>query len=198
MKLKIDLFETHDRYKSFLKQSDNISQGCQECIHNRPNEYGNHPFYIFAHKRSLEIDERVAMFNADLHASIIDISYKRKYYDLNSVPTARLIWSPRLTKPLPQENSMLFRAYPPGDEIKIMWVLPDKSLWDQYEKEDMITNQVVKESIHDFIYCMNKLKKKEDDDLSQDTITSIMREIAYNAQRKKHPPKPIVDFRLVS
>lgn len=194
--MKIDAFETHDRLKYFLKQSDYISEGCRECIRNRPAEFGNHPFYVFAHKRSLEVDERVKKYNDDLNASFCDVRYKRKYFDLDSVPTSRLIWSPRLTKPIPQENSMLFRAYPPGDEVKVLWILPDKALWDQYEKGDMITNQTVKESIHDFIHCFDKLKKKEDDDLPHELRKSIMREIAYNARNKKHPPKPIIDYRL--
>lgn len=183
--MKLDRLETHDRLLEFNKQSDYISKGCQDCIRMRPKEYGNHPFYIFAHKRELGLDERVALFNEDLRTSILDPRYTRQYTSLTGVPNARLLWEPRLTKPRAQSNSMLFRAYPPGDNIKVIWMIPATELWDQYEKNKMTEHSIVVESIEHFRDARQKLESKEDDDLPDDLIRSIMLEIGHNARSRK-------------
>jgi len=178
--MKINLLETHDRLLEFNRQADYISKGCQNCIENRPPEFGFHPFYIWAHKRVKELDERIADYNKDIQRSIVDISYMRKYSKLEDVPTARLIWVPRLTKPKAEENSMLFKAYPPGDNIRVIWMIPDRALWGQYDKGDVIENQTVYDSIRDFLTNKEKLEIKEDDDLSDHIVDSIYKEIANN------------------
>ena len=106
--MKINRLETHDRLLEFQKQADEISQGCKDCIDNRPKEFGNHPFYIFAHKREIGIDER---FSLMITQGIPDIT---------KVPTHRMIWQPRLKKPEAQINSMLFKYYPKEDIINII------------------------------------------------------------------------------
>lgn len=180
--MKVNILEAHDRFKEFTKQADYISEGCEECIANRPKEFGNYPFYIFAHKRELGVDERVAMYNSDLQSAIVSISYLRKYTDLRNVPTARLIWSPRLTKPKAQENSMLFKVYPPGNNIKVIWIIPDKALFGQYNKDDIVENHVVKESIVTFLNNKIKLEHKEEDDLPDHIVDAIYKEISLNAR----------------
>ena len=175
--MKIDKNETHDRLLLFKQQSDFISQGCQDCINNRPQAFGNHPFYIFAHSRTIEIDERIAIFNDQLMKEKLGFSVGQRYRTFEEVPTARLIWSPRLTKPVPQSNSMLFKAYPPGDNIKVIWMLPAKELWDQYEKGMMLENPIVKESIHNFKHDFVKLSAREDDDLPDSVVDAIYAEI---------------------
>ena len=90
--LKVDPFETHDRYEHFKKQNFDIGECCQDLINKRP--FGDYPFYIFAHTRT----------------------------DDDGV-TKRMIWQPRLTKPQAQTNSMLFKAYPSTDNVKIIWSL---------------------------------------------------------------------------
>ena len=182
--MKIDRLETHDRLLEFGKQSDYISQGCQECIANRPSEYGNHPFYIFAHKREIGLDERIAIFNMDLQTSLIDPRYISKYKTIQDVPTARLIWEPRLTKPKAQENSMLFRAYPPSDNIKIIWMIPARELWAQYQKDKMVADKTVWTSIHNFMYYKHLLEADEPDDLPESLVKSIMLEIGHNARKR--------------
>ena len=189
--MKLNLLETHDRLKHFGKQADYISQGCQDCIKNRPNEFSNHPFYIYAHKREIDLDERKAIFLQDFRDSFLDITYVRKYKEVSDVPNARLIWSPRLTKPKVSENSMLFKAYPPGDNIKVVWLIPDKALWGQYQKDDMIENETVYESIRLFLTDKSRLEIKEDDDLPDSIIDSIYKEICLNGKYKNN-----LDFKL--
>lgn len=118
--------------------------------------FGGHAFYIFAHTRTME-----------------------------DAATKRLIWQPRLTKPLPETNSMLFKGYPNTDLVKIMWMIPAPELWSQYEKGKITHNALVLECIEKFKNNIEELKKKEDDDLSDEQIDQIYREISEEANRKK-------------
>jgi hypothetical protein len=118
--------------------------------------FGEHAFYIFAHART----------------------------DDDGV-TKRLIWQPRLTKPKAQTNSMLFKAYPGTDIIKIIWMIPARELWPQFTKDKMTANQTIIDSINDFINNRAKLDAPEDDDLTDDQIDSIYRSLSLQANTDK-------------
>ncbi len=182
--MKVNVLEAHDRFKEFSKQADYISKGCQDCIDNRPKEFGNRDFYVFTHKRELGLDERISMYNKDVQECILNPFQIRKYFDLKKVPTARLIWSPRLTKPKPQENSMLFRVTPP-DIIEVIWMIPDAALFDQYEKGDVIENATIKESIHHFLHNRQKFEKIDGRDISDKEAAMIYEEISRNSNPLK-------------
>lgn len=183
--MKIDRLETHDRLLHFQKQGDLISKGCRDCIKNRPKEFGNRPFYIFAHPRTIGLDERIAIFNDDFMSSTIDVFYQRKYDTLESVPTARYLWAPRLTKPNAQENSMLFKAYPAQEDmIKVIWIIPCRELWGLYERRKMTENQGVVESIHAFMNDRGRLEAREEDDLPDAMVDAIYTEISRGAGSK--------------
>lgn len=169
--MKVNILDAHDRYKHFTKHEFNISECCQNMIDSRP--FGNHPFYIFAHSRTLGLDEKFKLFTAGL------------YHSMEEVPEKTLIWQPRLTKPQAQENSMLFKAYPGTDIIKIIWMIPSRELWDQYTKEKMMENETICNSIHDFQFNRKKLEEKEDDDMTEEQINSIYKEISFNARKEK-------------
>ena len=128
-----------------------------ECCQNLIDKrpFGDHPFYIFAHART----------------------------DDDGV-TKRLIWQPRLTKPKSQTNSMLFKAYPGTDLIKVIWMIPAREMWDQYAKGKLTQNKTVSDSIHDFQNNRNKLEEKEADDMSEQQIDAVYMEIARDARRK--------------
>jgi len=129
-----------------------------ECCQDLINKrpFGDHPFYIFAHTRTED-----------------DGANKR------------LIWQPRLTKPKAQTNSMLFKAYPGTDMIKVIWMIPARELWGQYSKGKMTQNKTVSDSIHDFQFNRNKLEEREDDDMTDKQIDAIYREISINAKTKR-------------
>jgi hypothetical protein len=118
--------------------------------------FGEHPFYIFAHARTE--DDGV---------------------------NKRLIWQPRLTKPKAQTNSMLFKAYPGSDNVKVIWMIPARELWNNYNKGLITENKTVAESIHDFIFNRAQLEAKEDDDLDDATIDKIYEEIKQSARFKE-------------
>ena len=130
----------------------------EECCQNLIDQrpFGNHPFYIFAHTRTHE-----------------DGSSKR------------LIWQPRLTKPKSQTNSMLFKAYPGTDIIKVIWMIPAREMWNQYKVEMMMGNRTIYQSIHDFTHNREFLDKREDDDLSDEKINEIYKDLKIEARRKK-------------
>lgn len=152
--MKLNLFETHDRYKHFTKQNFSISECCQDLINKRP--FGEHAFYIFAHPRT------------------DDDGF-----------TKRLIWQPRLTKPRAQSNSMLFKAYPGKDEIKIIWIIPDRTLWDQYKKGNITESNMIAESIDAFLNDRVKLEMREPDDLQDWQIDEIYRTLSRDSNHKK-------------
>ena len=151
--MKLNLFETHDRFQHLIQYNFSISECCQDLINQRP--FGNHPFYIFAHART----------------------------DDDGV-TKRLIWQPRLTRPKPQSNSMLFKGYPGTDNVKVIWIIPDRNLWGQYKKGNVTESSIVTESIHNFRFNRALLERPEDDDLSDEQIDSIYRDLSSQAKIK--------------
>lgn len=133
-----------------------------ECCQDLINKrpFGDHPFYIFAHART----------------------------DDDGV-TKRLIWQPRLTKPKAQTNSMLFKAYPGKDTLKVIWMIPARELWPQYEKGKLTQNKTISESIHDFQHNREKLEEKEGDDMTEEQIRSVYREVIINGKDNIWSPK---------
>jgi len=129
-----------------------------ECCQDLINKrpYGDHPFYIFAHTRTEE-----------------------------DGATKRLIWQPRLTKPQAQTNSMLFKAYPGTDVLKVIWMIPAPEMWSQYSQGLICANKTVSESIQDFQHNRAKLEAKEPDDLSDEQIDAIYKEISFHARQQK-------------
>lgn len=137
-----------------------------ECCQNLIDQrpFGDHPFYIFAHLRTAE-----------------------------DGVSKRLIWQPRLTKPRAQTNSMLFKAHPGTDIVKIIWMIPAREMWEQYEKGLITENKLVKESINAFRNDRNRLEEREEDDMTEEQINRVYTEIARHARRPKHEAfKPIL------
>ncbi len=169
--MKVNILDAHDRLEEVQKQRDVIGEYCQQIIDAMP--FGNYPFYIFAHKREIGVDERFSAF------------MQGGYSSLEEVPTHRLIWQPRLTKPKVQTNSMLFKGYPMSDEIKVIWMLPSRELWDQYKKGNLTENKTVIESIYDAENNRERLEAKEPDDLSDEAVEKIYEQIGKEDRWKK-------------
>lgn len=133
-----------------------------ECCQDLINQrpFGDVPFYIFAHART-------------------DDDGIRK----------RLIWQPRLTKPKAQTNSMLFKGYPGTDVVKVIWMIPDRILWDSFQEDKVCQNETIVESIFDFMHNREKLEAKEEDDLSDEEIDRIYGEIAIVSKKKSSSPE---------
>lgn len=115
--------------------------------------FGNVPFYIFAHART------------------DDDGIKK-----------RLIWQPRLTKPSAQSNSMLFKAYPGTDIVKILWILPPHEQWSQFKRGNLVENELVINSIHAYQKDKTRLEAPESDDLSDAQVAHIYEQISNQAR----------------
>lgn len=186
--MKIDRLDAHDRLKQFTTQNVDIGQYCQNIINQRP--FGNTPYlYIFAHARTLGMDERINMWNEDLQRSLCDITHKRIYASFEQVPEKKIIWQPRLTKPKAQTNSMLFKGYPGTDQVRVIWIIPARELWEQYEKGNLTASDIVKESIDNYQNHRSKLEAIEDDDLSDQAADAIYRELSIEANYSRFKPK---------
>lgn len=152
--MKIQLLDAHDR---LLDLKSKQSLDISECCQDLVNKrpFGEHPFYIFAHART----------------------------DDDGI-TKRLIWQPRLTKPKAQSNSMLFKAYPGTDLIKVIWMIPDRAMWNQYQKGKLSESSVVCESIDAFENHRGKLEANEPDDLTEGQCCAIYESLSREAKAK--------------
>ena len=151
--MKIDLYETHDRYDHFIKdQWEVVSKGAEECLRNNPDSIAIQqkcPYvYLFAHPRTA--DDGV---------------------------TKRLLWQPRISRPTPQTNSYLFRAQSNTDIIEVCWLLPPREMWAQYEPGKVAENNLIMWSIHQFENNWKFLDSPHPADLSEDKQRQIMKEI---------------------
>jgi hypothetical protein len=167
--VKLKRAETHDRFTYFQQQDFDIAACCQDLIDKKP--FGDNAFYIFAHARTIGLDEKIKLYASG------------KYKTLDLVPEKTIIWQPRLTKPRAQTNSMLFKAYPGSDNIKVIWILPPKEIWEQFKKGNMTENPTIITSIYDFEHNREQLEAREDDDFDDKTIDRIYQEIGRSAKK---------------
>lgn len=132
-----------------------------ECCQDLINQrpFGNHSFYIFAHARTDD-----------------------------DGTTKRLIWQPRLSKPFAQTNSMLFKAYPGSDKIKVIWMIPEEHLWPEFQKGNVVENQTIVNSIRDFKYHKEILELPEPDDMTDIEIDKIYTEMKRKSGLSKRVP----------
>lgn len=153
--MKIHLLDAHDRLLDLQKKN---SLNISECCQDLINQrpYGEHAFYIFAHARTED-----------------DGANKR------------LIWQPRLTKPKAQTNSMLFKAYPGTDFVKVIWMIPDRFMWAQYKKGKLTESSIIVESIDLFQNDRRRLEVNEPDDLTEDQCFAVYESLSREARIKK-------------
>lgn len=152
--MKIDRLETHDRLLHYKEdQSSNIVvDGLEECLKRNPNAVSMQKFfpyiYVFAHPRTAE-----------------DGSNKR------------MIWQPRLMKPKAQTNSYLFRVRSNTDIVEIIWMIPPREMWPQYEKGKVTESESVMISITNFEHHREQLERPHKDDFSEEKIQAILKSI---------------------
>ena len=156
--MKIQRLETHDRLQHFVQdQSKAIAQGANDCLKVNPLSLAlqeKSPYiYIFAHPRTA--DDGI---------------------------TKRMLWQPRLTKPKAQTNSYLFRAIAKTDNLEVCWLIPPSEMWSQYEKGKVTENDLVMWSIDQFKHNRGGLEEAEKDDLPEERVMAIYREIGNQSK----------------
>lgn len=151
--MKLNLLETHDRLEHLVKdQSDNVFKGAEECLKLNPLSLAIQercPYvYIFAHTRTCE-----------------------------DGVTKRLLWQPRISKPKAQTNSYLFRAQSKTDYIEVVWIIPERHLWPQYEKGKVTENEIVNYSVDLFDHNRSELENPHPEDISEENAKRIFEKI---------------------
>lgn len=96
-----------------------------------------------------------------------------------------LIWHPRLTKPKASPNTRLYKVYPNSEKVRIIWHIPREEIWHIFEKGTMTESELEVCSIYDYKYFREKLERPEPDDLDDETIQAIYREIYLSNQALK-------------
>lgn len=151
--MKLNRLETHDRLEHLIKdQSDNVFKGAEVCLRSNPLSLAIQekcPYvYIFAHTRTAE-----------------------------DGVNKRLLWQPRISKPKAQTNSYLFRAQSKTDFIEVVWILPERHLWNLYEKGKVTENELVCYSVDLFENNRAELEKPHPEDFSEERGKTILEKI---------------------
>jgi|TARA_R110000822_G_scaffold125342_3_gene260012 hypothetical protein len=166
--MKLNRLETHDRLQHFVKdQAVNIFQGAEDCLKRNPDSLAiqdKSPYvYIFAHPRTA--DDGV---------------------------NKRMLWQPRLSIPEAQTNSYLFRAISHTDTIQIVWLIPPKEQWKQYEKGNVTEQNEVAWSIEMFKHKKKELEKPHPDDMTEEYGRLILKAIVDEKLQEVRRPKVYV------
>jgi len=159
--MKIDPLDAHDRLLHFKRdQEENLFQGVDDCLRKNKDcvsmqEY--FPYvYIFAHPRTME-----------------------------DGATKKMFWQPRLTKPKAQTNSYLFRAISKTDIVEIIWLLPPRELWEQYEEGKIASNEDIRTSIFNFINHRELLEAPHEEDFTENRLKSLLMKINEGKKTNK-------------
>jgi hypothetical protein len=152
---KIDRLETHDRLLQYQKQQDTIGDEVQKCINHVPDNV-KYPFYVWGHSRQIPIDERLSYFMGG------------GYEKFEDVPSERILWMPRPSKPEATPNSYLFRAQKGTDVVEIIWILPKIEFWEQFGPNKMAYSPEIWTSIMNFKYNKKELEAPEEGDMTLD------------------------------
>ena len=148
--MKVNRLEAHDRLLHLHKdQADRIALGAEDCLKKNKDSLMMQEYfpyiYMFAHPRTAE-----------------------------DGATKRMLWQPRLTKPKAQTNSYLFRAISKSDILEIIWLLPPRELWKQYETGNILESRDILTSIHNFENFREELERPHEDDLHENEIRRIL------------------------
>lgn len=176
--MKLNRLDTHDRLLHFKQdQALNIAQGAEDCLKKNPTslklqQYSNY-IYIHGHPRTIDHGERTKLFISGLYESF------------DKVPSKKMLWQARLTRPKPDTNSYLFRATSNNDTLEICWLIPPRETWSQYQKGKMFESEPVLWSIDQFLNNPIILGRKREDDLSDDIAKNIYLKVAKEIDNEK-------------
>ena len=183
--MKLNRLETHDRLKHLIKdQSANIFQGAEDCLKKNPFSLAiqeRSPYlYIFAHPRTIQMDERIKLFNTG------------RYKSFSEVPTTKLLWDPRLSIPEPQTNSYLFRAISKTDIIEVCWMIPPEEHWKQYKEGNVTESNWCAWSIIQFTHNRKSLENPHPEDFPIEISSKIMQQVV-DEKRQELRNKKMMD-----
>ena len=121
----------------------------------------------------------------DLEEILIEIIESRpfgdhKFYihsflkDTDDVYVKRFLHHPRLTKPMPSPNSRLFKVNPKvPEDVEVMWILPGQESMHLFQKGKLFQDELINDSIREFMRNPEKLRQPEPDDVSDEEARRI-------------------------
>lgn len=110
--------------------------------------FGDNPYYLFVHTRQQDTT-------------------------LNH----RTIWQPRMLKPIPQLNSMLFRIAKGSSDFQVIWIIPPVELWPEFDAGKVNENETIRQSIYMFQKRFHELSQPFPDDLTGEEAQNVMFEM---------------------
>lgn len=165
--MKINRLETHDRLQHFVKdQSINIFQGAEDCLNKNPD--------------SLALQEKSPYIYIFAHPRVSDDGLSK-----------RMLWQPRLSIPKAQTNSYLFRSVSKTDIVEIIWLIPPREMWSQYEKGKVTENSDIAWSIEMFKHRRKELEKPHPDDMPEERARLILKSIVDEKLQELKRIKPM-------
>jgi len=182
--MKVNILEAHDRYEYLLeRESRKIEEGIKEFRENniiaklllQRCRY----VYAFIHKKEVGADERQSEYLQDLW----NPELLRKYKSIEDVPSTRLLWQARLSKPMAQENSYLIKIYPNTEDYDVFWVIPENHLWSQFKRGLVTASNSLYMYIEAFITDKEGLAIPEDDDYKQEEFDRIKIEVNWELKK---------------
>jgi hypothetical protein len=167
MTMKLNRLETHDRLEHFKEdQNQTIWTGADDCMRKNP--------------LSLAIQEKSPYLYIFAHPRTDDDGVNKK-----------LFWQPRLSKPKAQTNSYLFRAISKSDSIEVIWLIPPRELWPQYQRGNVTEDPTILWSINRFLYNRFELEQPEHDDMPDSKAQRIMLSIVNEKRESLRHVKPV-------
>jgi len=185
--MRVSRLETHDRLLDVQKKNLNtITSGLEECIANRPDAFAERHFYIHVHKRTVGLDEKIAILQQDIKEVLLNPLLNRRFNRLEDVPELRVIYMPRATRPIPAENSMLFRCFPQdGNVLEPIWIIPEESTWSNYDKGMIMHDEFIAKCIEIFKTNPSYFCKPDELDYDVEELKRIRIEIGKEAHATK-------------
>lgn len=158
--MKINRLEAHDRLQYLVKdQSANIYKGVEDCLLRNPLSLAiqeKSPYvYLFAHPRTADDGVNKVMY-----------------------------WNPRLSIPIPETNSYLFRAISHSDQIEVCWMIPPEEHWSQYRQGNVTEDNISLWSINQYINHKDKLQRPHPDDLPEAKAKLILKAVIDEHRQK--------------
>lgn len=150
----------------FWKQ--NSERNYVECVQNliASKPFGDRKFYIFSFVKRID-----------------DESGKKVMYH-----------QPRLTRPEPLPGTTLMKVDPKHpEEAIIVWTLPNQENFGLYKHGKMFADQFVSECIDKFLKNPNSLIQPDPDDLNDEQIRQVYKELKYEIKSKKKNNKNTVN-----
>ena len=95
-------------------------------------------------------------------------------HNMKGMMEKTLYHQPRLTKPEPTDSSMLFRVDPKkAGDVEVIWILPNLEAIEMFQKGKLFEDQVVNESIREYIDNPERMRKPANDDPSDYLIKEL-------------------------